>query len=230
MEYKYTWNVSRESKVLKLFNQVWTSDKFYEPNFCILFWGYVFMPLAVILRVVSWPFRKVLKWVNRKLDARNQPKPLTYEELEIGFKKEREREKEQKDKRLRRLERWNEFTTKISMWCSNQWRWFKYPWFFFLGVASIVSIVILIYLGYLFVNIDFNWGKILESFLIFLGAIIGSLMVLTFVIWMDDNKTNNVVRNFFSKIWDGIKFFFGLLWTGVKGIKSRTCPKIVVKD
>lgn len=64
MEYKHTWVIDRDSRVLRTYLWAWAGDEGCV-TFCKLFWGYVFLPLNLLARLV-WALLRPLRWAFRE--------------------------------------------------------------------------------------------------------------------------------------------------------------------
>lgn len=205
MEYKYEKYVSRNSWYIRLFLYMWPVNP-KDINFCMLFWGFIGAPFNLIGRFISWPFRKGIKKVIVWADSRPYIAPSVEE---IRLKRER-REVRQK-KWSNRFSKFGAFIDRFIVAPIQ-----KIPNLVWIIISAVLGLILLA--GLIFYIVTFSTEVL--SILLFLGLVIGGLGILLLVV---------ICLAYFIDESDAGMSFRQAMKTGYYAVKTRTCPKIIIK-
>lgn len=219
-------------------------------DFCKLFWGFVFMPLNLFVRIVGFPFWlifRVLKAlapvIGRHLPARKPERKLTHAEMMAIVKTKQEADEARLQKRRRRKKEREAaiglFLGKIGTTADRivrvvQAGWSILKWIVYLiGAAMAVTLAGGLVWGVIELAplIGDHWVTILTV----IGFSIGFCALLLFLIavgagtgfFFTETHRGLATRRMVKS---GSSTFFHIMYMGLVAVKTRTCPKIVVKD
>lgn len=100
-DHMYTWTFDSESRLIRFYLWAW-EGKASDLNFCKLFWGMLFSPLAILFHVLRFIFTPIFTPIYRAIQAMIPP---SQEETmaQRSARYARERREEADKERLRRL-------------------------------------------------------------------------------------------------------------------------------
>lgn len=206
---KHVWEMDKDSRLLRYIKWIYGAEV-EDLNFCLMFWGVLFSPFAIImfkviapvLTFVSKPLRRPARWLRDKFSHESE-----VEDYEDWIKREKEkREKRKNSRAYRALKAVEHFFTKHK-------QFFEYAWYAFL----------ILWIGYLAGMLIFLAITETHKFFFAVGLVITILGLLLglFVLVIQ--------TGFGRRVWNSIKRFFAFMFHGAKSFKNATCPRIEVK-
>lgn len=244
LEYRHYAKISRDAWYLKIWCWAWMSEP-ENADFCKLFWGFVFLPLNLFIRITAFPFwllfrgiRAVLLWIDAKLPEREE-EHMTHQEYMAKMKKEREEEEARLQKHLRRKKEReaaiSAFFGRIGMVADRivgafQTAWPVIRWVFYLvGLVLALALAGALVWGMtmLVPLIADNLWPIAQVVLFMLGVVLALVLGITILggtgyFFTETNKgleTRRMVKS-------GGSTFLHAMYVGLCAVKTRTCPKV----
>lgn len=244
LDYRHSAQIRRDAWFLKLWCWAWESEP-ESADFCKLFWGYIFMPLNFLVRVIAWPILKIIngvKWVFHKIGSIGDDDSImtmTHEEYVSKRKLEELKDEENEEKKKRHEERLAKFFVTIAAGADRMVSFFQSTWVVTKWVFYAIIAVIMLAFAAVIV-----WGVVelvglvagdvsgvLEVTLIVLAviaAITVSVALVTSIFWiMIETPVGRALKRFFKRIFGA---FGHAMYMGLIAIKTRTCPKIELKE
>lgn len=249
LEYRHTATISRDAWFLKLWSWAWMTEP-ENADFCKLFWGFVFMPLNLFVRIVGFPFwlifqilKALAPVIGSHLPARKPERKLTHAEMMAMVKAKQEADEARLQKRRRRKK---EREAAISVFLGKigaaadrvvgvvRAGWSILKWVVYLiGAAMTVALAGGLVWGVVELAplIGDHWVTILTA----IGLSIGFCLLLLFLLtvgagtafFFAETRKGLATRRMMKS---GSSTFFHIMYMGLVAVKTRTCPKIVVKD
>lgn len=219
MEYKHQIEISQSSVPIKLYLKVWQAEAEHI-DVCRLFWGYTFMPVAILFWVLSAPFLGIYKvldyFVLQPYRVKQlQKTPPTVEEIVAARQARLDKPPSRAAKLLAKIA---DTGTRISFYLSSHPRIGQTFGVVFVTALGLTSIALLVMLA------------IEVGVLTFLGIVGGSFGAVSLVIGMFSGIAALGRRGVFGKLGTAVAKPFRLMYAGAMGVKSRTCPQLIVKD
>lgn len=238
LEYRHTAPIKRDAWFLKLWCWAWEMEP-ENADFCKLFWGYVFMPLNLFIRIVAWPIIKIIHgikaffgWLGEHGENHNT---ITYEEHRAKMKLEAVKNAENEEKKKRREDRIKAFFGHIGSAADKVVGFFQSTWVATKWIVYLIGVVLCLALAGVLI-----WG-VVEIVGLIAGDVSGVLRVTGIVfaviagivivvaiavglIWaFVETPLGAALKRFFKRVFGA---FGSALYTGLVAIKTRTCPKI----
>ena len=223
MDPGYTWTLKADSLFLRAFKWLWGAR---PSNFCLLFWGVIFSPIALIGCCIIRPI--VQLWL--LIDEHTTLSPRDRDTKRAKRATAKARREAHPSLGIRFLERVAAFLDKIAAFFQHRPMIGKLVRFISLAIALMVAACAIIAAVWAFV-----WGweahaLAMEHFfevfgLIIAGALVALGIATLFVYWIGDWGGDD----FFIAIGHGIRCVFRFFMTAYHMVKDRTCPRIIVK-
>lgn len=241
LEYKHTAKVSRDAWFLKLWCWAWEMEP-ERADFCKLFWGYVFMPLNLFIRVIGWPLyklflglRAVKQWIGRKLSPTDPFANMTHDEWRANRKLEKLKEETNAEKKKKREERIAAFFGRVSAAADRVVGFFQATWPFtrwilyagcFVLAAGLTGGLIwgVIELADVIIGNAAGIGHVLLIVLAIVAGLVIIVSAAVAIVWvLLDTPVGKNLKWFLKRTFGA---FGSAMLTGLIAIKTRTCPKI----
>ena len=209
-ELKHAITVSRSSWFVRLYLRVWQASE-KDINFCKMFWGYVFMPVAFLLIALWFVTTPIRHYADRSAEKRVK----RYRTISIP---EAEARADKLEKLIGLAERVIGVVRRVVDLCRPAGRLFvraiesRAVLYLVVAAAGAVGLGAVGFAVYLIVN-NLHLAWIMAASVVGFVAAIG--VAVGIGVWLDDSGT-------------GLKFG-GLVVGGLKSVKTNTCPRIEVK-
>lgn len=248
-EYRHEARVREGSWFIRLYLWAWEA-RIEEMDFCRLFWGYIFMPLNLLLRAIVTPFYLAflgLRWTGRRIglmfgramSSRSSSRAAAPSVIGRGVAPSPPRKQRKRRDYTRILAFASRAGDRVVAGSQATWRVIRWPVRILLYVSAVVvagAIVALTFYGVYWLGVlvgevappvwDWIRANAPTAGLILLIAV-GGLAVLGAILLggfyaATETPVGPAVRT-------TTLGFFGMMRTGFYGVKSRTCPRIVVE-
>lgn len=220
-DHAHTMTFSPDSKLIKLHLWAWEGNS-SQINFCKLFWGTPFLPVALFFKAIF----TTVDFLKKRLPESVGP---TFDEIREEdnlrkFKRKAKREaKEAKGPNFlqRTLTNIGSFFDKIAAFFQSHPNIGKSIAYTLIVIPAIAVVGIIVY-GFVVAPI---------GMLIGLGVLVGAgltlLLIFLSAIYLDESGKSERAGKAFSKGFNRIGEF---LSTGYHAVKYRTCPAVVIED
>lgn len=207
------WRFDRDNPVIKFYLWCWPAS-IYNLNFCKMFWGLLFSPFAVVVKVVAWPLKNTFLWLAKFSFFHREPTEIDCQEeyKKIQEKNKRKREKYKNSRRKKLLDWMQDRFIGIHMWFDDH-KW--------IGKIAERLFQVVIFGG---LGVFLIYTSITETvaMVIVLAIIAVFVLIVTALVLLKEWEVFDKIRDFFVD-------FFMLLDGGYHGLKNRTCPVILVE-
>lgn len=247
-DHLYTWTFNRDSRLIRFYLWAWNASA-ADLNFCKLFWGMLFSPLAVFFHGLESILSPVVKFIGRFLPEPEEETPAQKEarwirEAEEEKRKAREKarlqalkERAKKEKGPSALSRsldhfiqgvdkvaeffqTHETVSKTIVTIATVLAWAA------AGLAALAIIGGIVFVFYTWTLMVLKILAIITGFVTFVALV--SLLIYYLDTSGKAKAAGKRIKGFFSKIGEGfdtVTFFFE---TGYHATKYRTCPRIKI--
>lgn len=216
----HVWTFDRSSPLIRAYLWLWEASE-ADINFCKLFWGTIFAPLALVIRALKGPFNWAIA---------HFPDPETAEEKHLRYL----REAEESDARLKA--RTARGPNKMQRLLSVISGFFDSIAGFFQSHELVLRAAGVVFAGALALAILGGLVLVIVLFpmqvLIVLAWIAGAAVAVGFALGVATfiSKWENQIGRFFKKIGRCFKTSGHFLSDGYHATKTRTCPTIKIKE
>lgn len=209
---KHELVVSEKAWYVKLYVWLWDANK-KDITICKMFWGYVFLWVALVLHVV---IAFIVIYDRSSFAEKRRLTKAAYYEEHAGYKVRKPKEPKPKAQ-------WLVSTLDKIEWVMN-----KIGMVFRTKVMSylFITLGVLVALGlFAFVVVFCVKAPIITA--IVFGCLIVAALVLSGALWAIDNINWDP---FGRRVSNGALSFAGLMAGGYRAVKTNTCPRITLKD
>lgn len=220
MEYKHKWELDKSSKLIRFYLWVWETDESMI-NFCKLFWGVLFAPLALlVLKPACWVLVSISDWYNRRSAKRREQRIskslLEADQEPFGAPAVPPRSP---SKVLVAIEH---FFLKIGMFFKATARFWRYVSWVVMTAFIVFAVTFVIYeIANHFT--DFINGVLWVALMAVCVSIIALFVGLMIVLAERGTFGGPIQR--VNRSWFG---FWRIMGQGYKAVKTNTCPQVVL--
>jgi hypothetical protein len=243
LDYRHTAAIKRDAWFLKLWCWAWEMEP-ESADFCKLFWGYIFLPLNFLVRIVAWPVIRIvhgLKAVFKKIGSIGDGNlaMTTLEESRAQRDLEALKDEESEEKKKRREERIAKFfgvvgsiADRVVSFFQSTWKVTKFVFYAIIAAVMLVLAGVIVWgIVELVELIGTDVSGVLHVTLIVLAIIVSITLfvaIFTAILWtLVETPVGRALKRFFKRVFGA---FGSSMYTGLVAIKTRTCPKIELVD